>query len=77
MSNVLPNVRLSPNAMMRVRCRRGGAVTVTEKVHEALRLNVSVATHSIGVPPIGNVVPEDGVQATDTLPSPFRLSGRS
>lgn len=74
-SIVAPSVRLSPNAMIRVRSRRGGPATVTEKVHEPVRLNESVATHSACVTPSGNVVPEAGVQATDTVPWPFRLSG--
>ena len=61
--------------MIRVRRRRGGPATVTEKLHEPVRLNESVATHSACVTPTGNVVPEGGVQATDTVPWPFRLSG--
>jgi hypothetical protein len=61
--------------MIREPRRRGGPATFTEKVHEPVRLNESVATHSACVTPIGNVVPEGGVQATDTLPWPFRLSG--
>src|SRR6186997_3414801 len=61
--------------MTRVRRRRGGPATVTEKVHEAVRLNESVATHSACVTPTGKLVPEGGVQATDTTPWPFRLSG--
>src|SRR5688500_8721162 len=61
--------------MIRVRCKRGGPATVTEKVHEPVRLNESVATHWACVMPTGNVVPEAGVHATDTVPWPFRLSG--
>src|SRR5688572_7094794 len=61
--------------MIRVTRRRGGPATVTEKVHEPVRLNESVATHSACVTPTGNLVPEGGVQATDTAPCPFRLSG--
>ena len=61
--------------MIRVRGRRGGAATVTEKVHEPVRLNESVATHSASVTPTGNVVPEGGVQANVTVPWPFRISG--
>jgi hypothetical protein len=61
--------------MIRVRCKRGGAATVTEKVHEPVRLNESVATHWVCVTPTGNLVPDEGVQATDTVPWPFRLSG--
>ena len=72
---VAPSVMLSPNAMIRVPRRRGGPATVTEKVHEPVRLNESVATHSACVTPTGNLVPEAGVQATDTVPWPFRLSG--
>jgi hypothetical protein len=60
--------------MIRVPRRRGGAATVTEKVHEPVRLSESVATHRASVTPTENVVPEAGVQATDTVPSPFRLS---
>ena len=75
LSIVAPSVRLSPNAMIRVPRRRGGPATVTEKVHEPVRLNESVATHSACVTPTGNLVPEGGVQATDTVPWPFRLSG--
>ena len=75
LSIVAPSVRLSPNAMIRVPRRRGGPATVTEKLHEPVRLNESVATHSACVTPTGNVVPEGGVQATDTVPWPFRLSG--
>ena len=60
--------------MIRVRLRRGSAATVTEKLHEPVRLNESVATHSACVTPTGNIVPEGGVQATDTLPWPFRIS---
>ena len=44
-------------------------------MHEPVRLNESVATHSACVTPTGNLVPEGGVQATDTVPWPFRLSG--
>jgi hypothetical protein len=66
---------LSPNAMIRVRLSRGGAATVTEKVHEPVRFKESVATHWACVTPTGNVVPEGGVQTTDTAPWPFRLSG--
>jgi hypothetical protein len=66
---------LSPHAMIRVPRRRGGPATVTEKVHEAVRLNESVATHSACVTPTGKLVPDGGVQATDTVPWPFRLSG--
>ena len=61
--------------MIRVPRRRGGPATVTEKVHEPVRLNESVATHSACVTPTGKLVPEGGVQATDTVPWPFRLSG--
>jgi len=61
--------------MIRVRLSRGGPAMVTEKVHEPVRLNESVAIHSACVTPTGNVVPEAGVQATDTAPCPFRLSG--
>src|SRR5688572_24943757 len=61
--------------MIRVPRRRGGPATVTEKVHEAVRLNESVATHWACVTPTGNLVPEGGVQATDTVPWPFWLSG--
>ena len=75
LSIVWPSVRLSPNAMIRVPRRRGGPATVTEKVHEPVRLNESVATHSASVTPTGNLVPEGGVQATETVPWPFRLSG--
>jgi hypothetical protein len=72
---VAPSVRLSPNAMIRVPRKRGGPATVTEKVHEPVRFNESVAIHSVCVTPTGNLVPEGGVQATDTVPWPFRLSG--
>ena len=61
--------------MIRVPRSRGGPATVTEKLHEPFRLNESVATHSASVTPTGNVVPEGGEQATDTLPWPFRISG--
>lgn len=54
---------------------RGGPATVTAKVHELVRLNESVATHCTAVSPIANVVPDAGVQATDTVPWPFRTSG--
>ena len=74
MRSVAPAVRLSPNAMIRVRRRRGGPATVTEKVHEAVRLNESVATHCACVSPTGNVLPDEGVHATDTVPWPLRLS---
>jgi hypothetical protein len=72
---VWPSVKLSPNAVMRVRRNRGGPATVTEKVHVPVRLNESVATHSACVTPTGNLVPEGGVHATDTVPWPFWLSG--
>ena len=61
--------------MIRVPRRRGGPATVTEKAHEPVRFNESVATHSACVTPTGNLVPEGGVQATDTVPWPFRYSG--
>jgi hypothetical protein len=61
--------------MIRVPRRRGGPATVTEKVHEPVRLNESVATHWACVTPTGKLVPEEGVHATDTVPWPFRLSG--
>lgn len=60
---------------MRVRCRRGGPATVIENVHDAFRLSESVATHSACVTPTGNVVPDSGVQTTDTVPCPLRVSG--
>jgi hypothetical protein len=61
--------------MIRVRSRRGSAATVTEKLHEPVRRNESVATHSACVTPTGNVVPVGGVQATVTVPWPLRSSG--
>jgi hypothetical protein len=54
--------------MMRVRLRRGGAATVTEKLHDPVRFNESVATHWVCVTPIGKMVPDAGVHATDTVP---------
>jgi hypothetical protein len=68
LSIVAPTVRLSPNAMIRVARRRGGPATVTEKVHEAVRLNESVAIHWACVTPTGKLLPEAGVQLTDTVP---------
>jgi hypothetical protein len=63
--------------MILVRLNRGGPATVTEKLHDPVRLNESVAIHSACVTPTGNVLPEAGLQATDTVPCPFRLSGTS
>ncbi|MEO7157405.1 MAG: hypothetical protein ABI039_07585 [Vicinamibacterales bacterium] len=45
---------------------RGGAFTVTEKVQDEVRFKASVATHSTGVDPVANPVPDAGVHATAT-----------
>jgi len=45
---------------------RGGAVTVTENVHDDERFNASVATHSTGVDPTANPDPDEGVHDTAT-----------
>jgi hypothetical protein len=52
--------------MNRDRRSRGGALTVTEKLHDDDRFSASVATHSTGVDPMANVDPDDGVQETET-----------
>jgi hypothetical protein len=61
---------LSPNARNFVRLIRGGAVTVTRKVHELARCRASVAVHVTVVAPTANVDWLAGVQATCTGDSP-------
>jgi hypothetical protein len=62
---------------MRVRLRRGAAVTTTEKLHVAVRFNASVAMHSTPLDPTGNVAPDSGEHATVTGFSPAVVAGAS
>jgi hypothetical protein len=57
---------LSPNATYRVTDVRGGAVTVTMKLHDAVCRIASTARHVIGVDPIGKLVPLAGMQVVTT-----------
>ena len=50
-------VMLSPNATNRVALIRGGAVTVSGNVHDAVRWRASVATHRTIEMPTGNIPP--------------------
>jgi len=61
---------LSPNPMNFVTVSRGGAVTVTCRVQDAVRLWASVAVHVTVVVPTGNVDPLAGTQRVVSGASP-------
>jgi hypothetical protein len=61
-----PAVMLSPKATIFVPFRRGTRLTLTRKVHCAVRAALSVAVHATVVDPIGNCAPDGTVHDTAT-----------
>src|SRR5688572_3827309 len=68
---------LSPKARNLTLDNWGIFVTVTPKVHEAVRLSESVAVQVTVVDPIGKTVPEPGLQVTWTGGWPLVADGAS
>jgi hypothetical protein len=64
---------LSPKATNRVAKSRGGAFTLTRKVHELVRFTESVAVQVTVVSPTGNEEPLSGEQVAVTGGVPFSV----